>query len=97
MVVFRPLTSAVIKKIIVLQLGDLQSRIAKLGVEFSWSIKVVNAISKETYNPEFGARPVRRYIQTHLEDTIAQKMLGKKLTNVSVDVDSKGKFIFDAK
>lgn len=89
MVVFRPLTSSVIKKIISLQLDDLQSRISKLGVEFSWSKKVVNRISKDTYNPEFGARPVRRYIQTHLEDAIAEEMLGKKRTSVVVDVDSK--------
>lgn len=52
-VVFHPLDTKVIKKIITLQLQDLTKRLQDLGVTLEWSNPVVEKILKDTYNPEF--------------------------------------------
>jgi ATP-dependent Clp protease ATP-binding subunit ClpA len=45
----------------------------------------LNLILKETYNPEFGARPVRRYIQDKIEDFIADYLItGKKSDTIRI-------------
>ncbi len=93
-VVFKPLDTKVIKKIITLQLWELQKRLVNLGVTLEWAAPVVDRILKDTYNPEFGARPVRRYIQTKIEDEIADRMIGKKVTSVKVTNAKKEGFDF---
>lgn len=93
-VVFKPLDTKVIKKIIALQLTDLQKRLENLSVKLEWAAPVVDRILKDTYNPEFGARPVRRYIQTKIEDEIADRMIGKKVTSVKVTNAKKEGFDF---
>lgn len=93
-VVFRPLDTKVIKKIITLQLAELQKRLLGLGVTLEWAAPVVERILKDTYNPEFGARPVRRYVQTKIEDEIADRMIGNKVTSVKVTNAKKEGFEF---
>lgn len=51
---------------------------ADLGIALSYDNKVIQKVLDETYNPEYGARPVRRYIQDALEDAIADSMLREK-------------------
>lgn len=77
-VTFNPLDKAVMKKIIVLQLDELVARMKSVGISFQYDTKTVNHILKETYNPEYGARPVRRFIQDSIEDKIADAMIEKK-------------------
>jgi ATP-dependent Clp protease ATP-binding subunit ClpA len=79
--VFNPLDRKVLKSITILQLDEFAARILPLGITLSYDMKVVNHIVSETYNPEFGARPVRRYIQEMIEDKIADAMVDKKSKN----------------
>lgn len=95
MVVFRPLDTKIIKKIIMLQLTDLQKRLAGLWLSLEWTPPVIERILKDTYNPEFGARPVRRYIQTKIEDEIADRMIGQKITSVKLTNAKKEGFDFE--
>ena len=81
-IVFSPLDKKILKNIIILQLEDLIKRLTPTGVHCTYDTKAVNAILKSTYNPEYGARPVRRYIQDKIEDTIADMMIaGNKRKN----------------
>jgi len=89
-VVFHPLDTKIIKKIITLQLQDLAKRLNNLGVTLEWSNPVVEKILKDTYNPEFWARPVRRYLQTKIEDEIADRMIGKKVWSIKVGNKKEG-------
>ncbi len=77
---FNPLDKKVLKNIVILQLDDLLLRLNSLGVTCTYDAKAVNLILRSTYNPEYGARPVRRYIQDRIEDAIADMMIavGKK-------------------
>lgn len=85
-VVFRPLDKKILEKIIILQMDDLISRLKQIGIEASYDKKATNAILESTYTPEFGARPVRRYIQDKIEDQIADAMINnarKKVVKIS--------------
>lgn len=89
-IVFNPLDKKVLKSIVTLQLDEFGARILPLGITFSYDAKVVNHIVSETYNPEFGARPVRRYIQDKIEDAIADAMVDKKSkSHVVLTLDKK--------
>lgn len=81
-VVFRPLDKETVAKIVELRLGELKDRLADIGVKLVWKPKAVDAIVAATYDPEYGARPVRRFIQDKVEDAIAARILegGKKKT-----------------
>ncbi len=74
-VVFNPLDKAKIKKIVKLQLEKLEERLKKVGIEISFNTRTINLIAKDVYNPEFGAREIRRYITDMIEDEIAEKIL----------------------
>jgi ATP-dependent Clp protease ATP-binding subunit ClpC len=92
-VVFNPLDKTILKKIIVLQLEILKKRLSELNIVLEYDTKAISLILKETYNPEFGARPVRRYIQDKIEDTIADQIVqGKKRLTITVTA-LKGKLI----
>ncbi|MBE6651532.1 MAG: ATP-dependent Clp protease ATP-binding subunit [Ruminococcaceae bacterium] len=82
-----------IEKIVEIQLNDLKSVLDKKAIPFKWSPESVSLIAKEAYSDKYGARNVRRYIQTHIEDIIAEKMIlsyEDGLSEVSLDVsDSK--------
>ena len=77
-IVFSPLDKKVMKGIIALQLTDLVNRLASLGISLSYDNKTIQKILDETYNPEYGARTVRRYIQDAIEDQVADSMLTQK-------------------
>lgn len=89
-IVFNPLDKKVLKNIVMLQLDDLIKRLAAIGVSCEYDTKAVNVILKSTYNPELGARPVRRYIQDRIEDIIADMMISgsKKKTNLTLSAKS---------
>ena len=66
-------------KIVELQLGILKSRIAKRGYTLTWDESVVAYISNVGFDPDFGARPIRRAIQNEIENTLAKEMLSGSL------------------
>ena len=83
-IVFSPLDKKVLKNIVILQLDELLSRLTNIWVSCVYDTKAINTILKSTYNPEYGARPVRRYIQDKIEDVIADMMItaGKKKSHL---------------
>jgi ATP-dependent Clp protease ATP-binding subunit ClpC len=89
-IVFNPLDKKIMKSIVALQLDDLVVRLRELSIDLHYDSKVVTHITAETYNPEFGARPVRRYIQDHIEDAIADHLIeGKRKKSVHITVTKK--------
>ena len=77
-VVFNPLDKKVLKSIVTIQLDEFAMRLQILGITFTYDARLVTHIVATTYNPEDGARPVRRYIQDKIEDSIADAMVEKK-------------------
>ena len=75
-IVFHPLDDGDIRKICRLMLGETAERIAKnMDIELAFSDELVNFISADGYDQGFGARPLRRAIQSKVEDELAEEIL----------------------
>jgi ATP-dependent Clp protease ATP-binding subunit ClpA len=74
-IVFKPLGVTEMTAIAKILLTELANTLKNQDIAFSYDDKLLNKIIKEGFNPEFGARPLRRYIQDNIEDIIAQKKL----------------------
>ncbi len=74
-VVFHQLTREQLSGIVEIQLRNLRSRLADRGLSLDVSDEAVKAICDEGYDPQFGARPLKRVIQHHVENPIATGIL----------------------
>ena len=79
-VVFNPLGKDQVSSIVTLQLEALKKRIASRGYDLTWDKDVVSFISDVGFDPDFGARPIRRAIQNEIENTLAKEMLSGNLS-----------------
>ncbi len=80
-IVFHQLTNEDIKEISVKMLGQLKKRLADNNITAEFSDEAIEKISSEGFDPVYGARPIRRVIQTGVEDMIAEKMLEGKINS----------------
>lgn len=88
--VFSPLDKKAIKDIVKLNLEELSSRLKEKNITLDYDNKAINFISKEVYNPEFGAREIRRFVQTKIEDKIANMLILWKINDkISLSIDKK--------
>ena len=76
--IFRPLSKESLTKIVDLQLKDLADRLAEEELTLKVSDKTKTAIIEEGYDPDFGARPLKRAIQRRLETPIARDIIAGK-------------------
>src|SRR6185503_1836866 len=89
-VLFKPLTLGEIKKIVDLLLGLLRTRLADRHIELDLSDAAKEHIAREGYDPVYGARPLKRFLQRHLETNLSRKLLAGEITeNSKVVVDFK--------
>ena len=98
-VLFKPLQQAQLMTIIELLAGSLRERLAdrKMGLSITQAAKSFMAAA--AYDPIYGARPLRRYLQTHLETPLAREIISGRLadgTEVVVDVLD-GRIVFGRK
>ena len=74
-VVFSPLTEAQVGQIVSLSLKSLEKRLADRDISLVLSDEGRDFIAKEAYDPNYGARPVNRYIQKYIETELAAKII----------------------
>ena len=74
-VVFRALTRKDIHKIVDLELDLVRERLAEHEIELEITEDAMDLLAEKGYDPDFGARPLRRAIQDLLEDPLAEKLL----------------------
>jgi ATP-dependent Clp protease ATP-binding subunit ClpB len=74
-VVFSPLTESQIMKIIDINMVEIQGRLAERNITVILTGDTKRIIAKEAYSPLYGARPVKRYLQKHIETVIAAKIV----------------------
>ncbi len=98
-VIFNPLGKEQIAKIIDLQLENLHRILADRKVEIALTDKAKDLLFREGYDPQFGARPLKRAIQRMIQDPLAMKILdGEILAGDTVEVDAdlkKGEMKFE--
>ena len=90
---FNQLTRNDINQIINLELDKFKARCKGLGFELEVSDAAVDFLADKGFDKQYGARPLQRSIQTHLEDLIVEEMLSAGKMNrekVVVEVDKSG-------
>ena len=95
-VYYKSLTKQEIGSIVDLMLADLRRRLADKQLNLVVSDAAKNAIIDGGYDPIYGARPLKRYIQAHLETMIAKEIIGGSHAagdTLTVDADAEGKLV----
>jgi len=90
---YKPLTKDNIMKIVDLMLADLQKRLDDKHIRINVSESAKNYIVECGYDPNFGARPLRRFIQSKVETLAAKKIIGSNLSagdTIDIDIDENG-------
>lgn len=79
-IVFHSLEEKHIAEIVTLMSDELRKRLLEFEVQFELTDKAKTFIAKEGYDPAFGARPLRRAIQKHIEDRLSEELLRGNIT-----------------
>jgi len=96
MVVFNPLTKEDLRKIINLQLADLSKRLEERDILLKITDSGLQILLEGGYNPVYGARPLKRYLEKHVGTSLSKMIISEQLPNHSlVHIDGeKGELTF---
>ena len=78
-VLFTPLRKEEIFKIIDLQIQDLKDRLKEMDITLSIDDAAKELILDQSYNIQYGARPVKRYIQKEIETKLSRMLIGQEI------------------
>ncbi len=96
-IIFHPLSSGEIREVVTLMLDRVGKQVAQKGMDFEVTDTAKAFLAREGYDPQYGARPLRRAVQRLVEDPLAEEiLLGRFLANdtVVVDTDAESGIIF---
>ena len=89
-IVFRSLNKEDIRKIVQLELDKVNDRLEESNIHLRATDEALEFLAEEGYNPEMGARPLRRVIQHRIEDKLSDALLAKEFDegqNILIDVE----------
>jgi len=90
-IMFKPLLRHEIKGIVEIQLNGLTAMLAERDIKITFSDAVVNWLAEEGFDPQFGARPLKRVIQKEIVNELSKKILsGEVKSEDTIGVDEKG-------
>ena len=78
-IVFHKLTKPELRQIVQLMTKDIKTRLAELNIELKFTSGVIDLIAEEGFDPEYGARPIRRAIQKKIEDPLSEALLSGEI------------------
>ncbi len=96
-VVFDILSKKAIKKIVGIQIDEVKKRLDNKNINITVSSSVLNYLAEKGYDPHYGARPIKRLIQTKILDPLAQLIIKKQVSNgqvIKIEL-KKGDFVFE--
>lgn len=96
-IVFTPLNKDEIERIVALQLNQTVKMLRENGIQLSYTPELVSRIAKEGFDPEFGARPVKRAIQRGLLSELSRRLLEGSVSegqSIIMDAAPDGEYIF---
>ncbi|NLL97543.1 MAG: ATP-dependent chaperone ClpB [Clostridiaceae bacterium] len=97
-VLFKPLTRAEVKEIVKLVINTVSDRLAEKEMKLEISGSALDYIVQNGWNPEYGARPVKRFIQKEIETELGRLLIKGSLSEGDTAlVDSDGKSLFIGK
>ncbi|MDA1241321.1 MAG: AAA family ATPase [Chloroflexi bacterium] len=89
-VVFEPLTEPEIRRIAALEVDEVRERLTERAIDFVVTERALDVLAREGYDPEFGARPLRRLIERKVENPLAKRVLSgdcREGDRITVDFD----------
>lgn len=90
-IMFTPLNVEEIRRIVGLQLGSVQKMLAQNGIALEYTDQALDLIAEKGYDPQFGARPVKRVIQKYVLNELSKEVLAGKLDrNHPITIDREG-------
>ena len=95
-IMFQPLTQEEVRKIVELQLRKVEQILEKNNIKLSATKKAIDHIANIGFDPQFGARPIKRVIQKDILNDLSKMLLSEKVnkdTNIIVD-EKNGQLIF---
>src|SRR5699024_893275 len=79
MIVFHSLEKEHLREIVSLMSDELSKRLTEQDIELVLTESAKDKITEEGYDPEYGARPLRRALQKHVEDRLSEELLEGKV------------------
>jgi len=95
-IMFQPLMEEEIKEIVEIQLNALSEQLAEKEMDVSFTPKTVAWIAELSFDPQFGARPIKRFVQKEVINLLSKKIIAGEISKsdkIEVDVDS-GQLVF---
>ena len=98
-IMFQPLTQEEVRKIVELQLRKVEQMLEKNNIKLSATKKAIDHIANVGFDPQFGARPIKRVIQKDILNELSKMLLSEKVSrDTTIIVDEKnGQLIFKNK
>ncbi|KAM0822347.1 hypothetical protein ACQ4PT_071553 [Festuca glaucescens] len=88
-VVFEPLSRDRLKEIVAIQMNSVVARVAAKGISLSASDAALDVILSESYNPMYGARPIRRWVQENVVTAISEMLVrGEAGAGSTISIDA---------
>jgi ATP-dependent Clp protease ATP-binding subunit ClpB len=97
-IVFHALSEEHLKQIVDIQLGGLRKRLAERHIQLELSDAARSHLVRSGYDPNYGARPLKRAIQREIETPLARRILSGEVhdgESVSIDVTPSGQLSFE--
>jgi ATP-dependent Clp protease ATP-binding subunit ClpC len=95
-IVFRQLSQADIRQIVNIIMNEVNERLVEYELKLEATPAASEWLAKHGYDAEFGARPLRRLVQTEIEDRLSDSVLSGKFKNgevVVIDVDNEDQIV----
>jgi ATP-dependent Clp protease ATP-binding subunit ClpB len=83
-IMFTPLTENDIREVVKIQLNSVKRMIAKQDITLDATEEAINYLAKKGYQPEYGARPVKRVIQKEVLNSLSKEILAGKISTDSI-------------
>jgi ATP-dependent Clp protease ATP-binding subunit ClpB len=96
-IMFKPLSRKEVRDIVDIQLRGLEKMLAQNDVHIEPTPKAIEWLANQGYEPEFGARPLKRVLQKEVINTLSKYILAGKVNKdekIVIDVDNKGELVF---
>ena len=99
-ITFKPLTKEQIGQVVELQMNRVKKMLAPQGFELRWTPAAIQYLAEVGYDPEFGARPVKRAIQDYVLNDLSKKILAEEVSRekpITIDHTKEGGLVFENK
>ena len=99
-ITFKPLTKEQIAQVVELQMNRVKKMLAPQGFELRWTPAAIEYLAEVGYDPEFGARPVKRAIQDYVLNDLSKKILAEEVSRekpIVIDHTKEGGLVFENK